>query len=323
MLSSKRILIPTDFSENSRVTYSYANQLALSQDAVIDLVHVIQSLSYLEISREVAEHPLDVDKIFGGLKERLNSRLQEEMDRHFDEEVRGEVFINEELKAAKGIVDQANRRDYDWIVIGSRGRGDSIFMRGSVTRHLIRLSPIPVISFKEPIKADINTILVPVDGSLASLKAFLLALDMAMDKAAKIHLYSVIESNYGGVRFAPPAPDMYHSILQSWKERREDNLHKLFESSHTYSYRDGEAEDHLLVENQKGQKVEVALVIENREATARAIADYAEAHADMVVMTTHGRSGLSKFMIGSVAEKVVRHLDIPICTLGPSKKQTH
>lgn len=38
-------------------------------------------------------------------------------------------------------------------------------------------------------------------------------------------------------------------------------------------------------------------------------------HADCIVMSTHGRSGLAQFILGSVAEKVVRHSPIPVLTL--------
>lgn len=43
------------------------------------------------------------------------------------------------------------------------------------------------------------------------------------------------------------------------------------------------------------------------------ILDYAdEVEADLIVMGTHGRTGLSRWMLGSVAEKVVRKSDIPV-----------
>jgi nucleotide-binding universal stress UspA family protein len=38
-------------------------------------------------------------------------------------------------------------------------------------------------------------------------------------------------------------------------------------------------------------------------------------HADCVVMSTHGRTGLAHFILGSVAEKIVRHAPVPVLTL--------
>ena len=48
----------------------------------------------------------------------------------------------------------------------------------------------------------------------------------------------------------------------------------------------------------------------------------AEEHADMIVMGTQGRSGLERFMLGSVAERVVRRAPCPVLTLRPDTRDT-
>jgi universal stress protein A len=48
----------------------------------------------------------------------------------------------------------------------------------------------------------------------------------------------------------------------------------------------------------------------------------AEEHADMIVMGTQGRSGLERFMLGSVAERVVRRAPCPVLTLRPDTQDT-
>lgn len=48
------------------------------------------------------------------------------------------------------------------------------------------------------------------------------------------------------------------------------------------------------------------------------IADYAgEAEADLIVITSHGRHGLTRFFLGSVAERVIRHAELPVLVLRP------
>lgn len=60
-----------------------------------------------------------------------------------------------------------------------------------------------------------------------------------------------------------------------------------------------------------------ALVLAHNAATG--ICDYAgKEGVDMIVVSTHGRSGLSHLLIGSVAEKVVRHAPCPVLTLRSS-----
>jgi nucleotide-binding universal stress UspA family protein len=47
---------------------------------------------------------------------------------------------------------------------------------------------------------------------------------------------------------------------------------------------------------------------------ARAILSYSEKHdIDMIVMGTHGRTGVERYLIGSVTETVVRNADVPVC----------
>lgn len=54
-------------------------------------------------------------------------------------------------------------------------------------------------------------------------------------------------------------------------------------------------------------------------APHRVINAYVDDHdIDLVVMGTHGRTGLARYLIGSVAEKVVRTADVPVLTVGPS-----
>lgn len=44
-----------------------------------------------------------------------------------------------------------------------------------------------------------------------------------------------------------------------------------------------------------------------------------EENVDLIVMATHGRTGLAHVLLGSVAEKVVQHADIPVLTIKPAK----
>jgi len=61
----------------------------------------------------------------------------------------------------------------------------------------------------------------------------------------------------------------------------------------------------------EGVRVQVAVV--ERDAVAQAIVEYAEENEiNLIAMTTHGRSGLSRLLFGSVAEEVVRHAPCPV-----------
>jgi nucleotide-binding universal stress UspA family protein len=66
-------------------------------------------------------------------------------------------------------------------------------------------------------------------------------------------------------------------------------------------------------------ELEHELVIEEGSGAARTICDYAKRHApDLLILSTHGRSGLKRMLIGSVAERVVRLAPCPVLTLRPA-----
>jgi nucleotide-binding universal stress UspA family protein len=62
------------------------------------------------------------------------------------------------------------------------------------------------------------------------------------------------------------------------------------------------------------------VVLRNLSAASSILSYVEEEEIDMVVMGTHGRSGLSRFFLGSVAEKVVRHAGCPVMTIGYGKR---
>lgn len=59
--------------------------------------------------------------------------------------------------------------------------------------------------------------------------------------------------------------------------------------------------------------IEVELAVVEDHAPARAICDYARDHdVDLIVLGSHGRGGMERWLIGSVAERVVRHADVNV-----------
>ena len=66
--------------------------------------------------------------------------------------------------------------------------------------------------------------------------------------------------------------------------------------------------------------IEVELVVAQGHAFNEIIRVSKEINADMIIMATHGRTGFQNILIGSVAEKVVRHAVCPVLTIKPHKK---
>jgi universal stress protein A len=72
-----------------------------------------------------------------------------------------------------------------------------------------------------------------------------------------------------------------------------------------------------LVEQCKGRGVTADFTVRQGPAASEIIGLARERHAEMIVMGTHGRSGLSRLLVGSVAEHVLRHAPCAVLTLKP------
>lgn len=132
-------------------------------------------------------------------------------------------------------------------------------------------------------------ILIPTDGSDPSASAAASGMDLAVDQEATVHFLYVIEplqSSEGGAQ----------QVLESMRRSGERTVRELAE----------EAEE-------KG----VEAVTEVVDGTpSKEIVEYARANdIDVIVMGTHGRTGLRRRLLGSVTEKVVRLSDIPVLTI--------
>lgn len=318
MSAIKNILLPTDFSESAHNVFDYTQWLAKKHHAKIDLVHVIPKISYLEISEEVMGNPFKIQSKYAELREKLTGKLVDQLHSKFEEENRGKVYVNDGIRVAQGVINHSEDKKYDLIVIGSRGKGKSIFRRGSVTMRLIRLSTTPVLSFNKKIDAGIQNVLVPTDGSKLSFEALDTALRFAALCGASLELYSVLEFDFDRITLMGGDPKLSEYAAMGQKKEILENLQNHIDQSEDFKFADEP--------NLKGatilmgdQKIELKITMEFDISAHSSIVDYADENAQMVVMTTHGRTGLAKILLGSVAEKVIRHVKTPILTIKPKQ----
>ena len=148
----------------------------------------------------------------------------------------------------------------------------------------------------------IKRILVPVDFSNSSLKALEYALAVAKTFKAEVVVLYVVEPVYYS---APDLTGGAETMATLMDEQRRLGRQQL-----------------LRLEQRYGKAgVPLRGVLETGTAY-RAIADAAQAlKADLIVMGTHGRTGVSHLLVGSVAERVVRTAPCPVLTVNPSKQR--
>lgn len=314
MSKINKILVPTDFSENSFNVFKHVQKTAVKNEATVDLINVFtetnDDLFYKENFGDKMNH-----KDAKELKEALSQKLNAVMEKYIPKENRGKSFIVKDIKTTRGINNFAKSKDYDLIMISSHGLGDSIFTLGSVTEKLIRVSHIPVLSTHQKYDTDITNVLLTTDGSKTSFEAFPLAFHFAQMNNANMNLFSVINlgfSNTGaGERILEYALEhLQNDILQS--------LTAYIEHSNEYEFVGKPSIEKSVVKKKNGKrKVEIHTIIESGVSTHKSIANYASENAELAVIATHGYSGLKHLFLGSVAGKLIQELTIPILTIKP------
>lgn len=140
----------------------------------------------------------------------------------------------------------------------------------------------------------IQTILLPTDFSTAAEQALDVARSLARDHQAKVILLHVITP--------PPVREVVlpESDLDGLKNAAQGQLVAL-----ATRFPDVPVEPRALVGADGAAIVEVAR----------------DCHADLIVMGTHGRSGLSRLLLGSTSEYVLRHAPCPVLTIKPGAEQ--
>lgn len=319
MFEIKKILVPTDFSDNASAAYHSAQQIASHYGAKIDFIHIIPMIHYLNASMADLGVPLSMEQdIYPKIQKQSSARLKKLLDEHINDESKGEGIVQIAPRPSRAIADYAKKKGYDLIVMAAKGQHESMLLKGSTTEKVIRYSHIPVLSTDQSRLDNIKNILVPTDGSQISLKALPLAVSMALTFNAEITLFHVQEL------YAV----LSEKVLKDPSKTDEENLRNAIyaeletffaDSWNQVELRRGDDFESQLVyqEGASSKTINVNTVILKRISAHNTITEYAGEHADIIVMTTHGRSGLAHLLLGSTAEKVSQHSESPVLTVKP------
>jgi nucleotide-binding universal stress UspA family protein len=133
-------------------------------------------------------------------------------------------------------------------------------------------------------------ILLPTDGSESADAALDHAMDIARQYDAELHVLHVVSAAY-----AEAGPG-HATAVETLESHGQETLAEIAE---------------------RARDAGVVVATEQRQGQPhRSIVEYAkDADVDLVVMGTHGRTGLQRYLLGSVTEKVVRTCDVPVLTV--------
>ena len=292
-----KVLLTLDGSELAENAIPYARELAAGLEAEIFLLHACPQ----EHSQYTHMHQIYLNSIAEGLRSTLKDI------RHSDWEpvVQAEVVKGEPVKV---IFDYLKQKEINLTVLTACGTsGFRPWSIGKVADAVVRRSGIPslLIRVKEghvppKRKGLIQKILLPLDNSEASQLAIPYAVYLAKKMGASITLFTMVQTIYA------QNLDGINSGVSGGLAMNWDSVDAAAEKS---------AEEYLqnVEEDIRKSGIEVFhTVYLGIDAAYEILEMEKRMQADLIVMTTRGRSPIARWAFGSVAEKVLREGDKPI-----------
>lgn len=293
-----RILVPTDFSPAAKHALHWAVRFAQAHDATLHLLHVVADYDPDWFGTEETTVPV------GQMKQALDQEAKEGLERIApDPETTGvasQYEIRHGMEAADVILSVADEVDADLIVTGTHGReGLAHVILGSVAEKVVRRARRPVLTIgsEAPDEPSIQRILAPVDFSAPAKQALRLAKEVAARYEAQLDLLFVAEERTVPVFSDTGIPRL--NRLKMDPEIVKNSARALEQLSQSIGGPDVSVHGHVA----EGE-------------VPKQIMRFAETHdVDLIVIATRGLSGLNRFLLGSVTQRVVRAAPCPVLTL--------
>ncbi len=294
-----RLLVATDFSKPSLHAVEAAARLARVVQPQVTLFHAVPPLPLGRLTPFVpvgeAEPTLD------RARERALADLEAVRRRHFDGVSRVDVLESPHRSAAAAVCNTADALEADLVVLGTHGlSGLSRLAFGSVAEKVVRHAGCPVLVV--PPDFDLQGVpprhvLCGIDFSSASPAVLAAGRAFSRTFGARLTLLHAVEDRVLVTRPLEAAePRMFERHQRAEQAAAHERLASLRQEMPDLS------------------EVQTDSVVATRASDA--ICAYARAHAvDLTVVGTLGRTGLSRMLIGSVAEQVVRQSPNAVLTL--------
>ncbi len=296
----REILVPVDGSSFGELALPVALGIACKSGGEVRLVTVVTPL------------PVDRAKEDGTSMEEGRVRLAIRHAESYQAELQKRVILSgcdvpischvETGPVVRMLDDHARSAGVDLLVMTTHGRGPlQRAWLGSVADGLLRRTPCPILAVRpregEVLRLEermVRHIVVTLDGSPESFGVLPYAKGLAAVFGARMSLLRVLPPHFP---LTPPFTSHANHGFQGSKEEERAAMGAL----------EREAEE------LRGQGFEVGIEILSGAHPAEGILEFADARdVDIVAMATHGRGGVARLILGSVADKVIRGGNVPV-----------
>ncbi len=290
-----RILTAIDNSELGGQVFSQALSLARATGGRLLLLHVLsdEEVGYPDV-RDLSQHLSKWEQSKQAGLQRLRSLQTTAITAGIDAD-----FVQTPGASGQTICHTARSWRADLVVVGHRGlSGLGELVRGSVSNYLMHHAPCSVLTVIGQAEPAIQKIVVAIDGSSSSQRAFESALALAKVTGATLQLIHVLSVEDPGSPsiLSMGSPD-FERRWQAFAQPSLDNL----QSCRAIAQAAGvEAEIHQNLGS----------------STGRAICDFAQrSQSDLIIIGRRGLSGLSELLMGSVSNYVSHYASCSVLTV--------
>lgn len=292
-MEMKKVLFPTDFSETANRSLPHALKIAHKYNAQVTLLHV--RTPYADDPNRPEYQLLDEGKY-----EEYIRRNIDQLSREIESSHRITTAVARDFNPASGILEFIRENAIDLTAMGTHGRSAlAHFFLGSVAEEVVRSASCPVLTVAQDREnyrsnPDYKKILIAFDFSEYSREAARKAREIAGAYGARLQALYVIEQE------VPPA---YYGM---WRNTLARQLPEIA----------AKARESLI--DALGEEIpdDLGVHVKIGEGKAyREIGEFArENEIDLIVMGTHGRSGIERMLLGSTTERVIRIASCPVLT---------
>lgn len=280
-LQIKKIMVPTDFSDTSKMALAHAAFLARLINAELLLVHVLAfDPFYFEIPEPVMviQDHAKLDKFIDDKLLELAKGIEEEYG------IKPRYFTSTG-KVANEIMTLAQKEKTDLIVMGTHGaKGFEELFIGSNAHKLTELAPCPVLTVQaHAMKPGFSNIVLPIDRSLHSREKVSLATNLAKVYGAKIHILGLLSD--------------------SEEENGYDKLQIVLDQV-----------QHAVESTSVGY---TRHTVKGTHLAAEALKYATNVNADLIIIMTEHESAMTGIFMGPLAKQIVNHSKIPVLSIKP------
>jgi nucleotide-binding universal stress UspA family protein len=297
------ILVPLDGSALAEQVLPYVRLFAPLLHASVCLLRVVSEAEIEQmLSYEVVRLEVGADQVMPhALREQrtrtlLCRRAEDYLDAHAAQLRGSGLTVESDVRVGlpkDRILQMAERTSSSLIAMATHG--DSRLRRwalGSVTDKIVQAAQVPVLIVRSAASHDpprLRHIMVALDGSELARQTLPLAVELAGGAQAELILFQAIAPTVEAYPY-PPLPRVAQTLLR-------DQAHQELTGAAA----------------QLGQRPPmVTPVVTPGDAAETIVEEAAQRHVDLIVMATHGWSGLRRWALGSVADKVLHTTTIPL-----------